>query len=72
MESFIKMIEESISLKNEQLKITPETKLIDNLGMTSLDMMIVLFEIEHRYNKKIPLEDLRRVKTVKDLFLLIK
>lgn len=70
MEDFIKLLEDSISLKDEQLKITPEMELINDVGMTSLDMMVVVLEIEHKYNKKVPLEMLMEVKTVTDLYML--
>jgi len=70
MEDFIKLLEDSISLKDEQLKITPEMELINDVGMTSLDMMVVVLEIERKYNKKLPLEKLMEVKTVTDLYAL--
>lgn len=70
MEDFIKLLEDSISLKDEQFKITPEMELINDVGMTSLDMMVVVLEIEHKYNKKLPLEKLMEVKTVTDLYML--
>ncbi len=70
MEDFIKLLEDSISLKDEQLKITPEMELINDVGMTSLDMMVVVLEIERKYNKKLPLEKLMEVKTVTDLYIL--
>lgn len=70
MEDFIKLLEDSISLKDEQLKITPEMELINDVGMTSLDMMVVVLEIERKYNKKLPLEMLMEVKTVTDLYML--
>ena len=72
MEDFIKLLEDSISLKDEQLKITPEMDLINDVGMTSLDMMVVVLAIERKYNKKLPLEKLMEVKTVTDFYLLIK
>lgn len=72
MEDFIKLLEDSISLKDEQLKITPEMELINDVGMTSLDMMVVVLAIERKYNKKLPLEKLMEVKTVTDFYLLIK
>ncbi len=70
MEDFIKLLEDSISLKDVQLKITPEMELISDVGMTSLDMMVVVLEIERKYNKKLPLEKLMEVKTVTDLYSL--
>ena len=45
-------------------------ELINDVGMTSLDMMVVVLEIERKYNKKLPLEKLMEVKTVTDLYAL--
>ena len=70
MDDFIKLLEDSISLKDELLKITPDMELINDVGMTSLDMMVVVLEIERKYNKKLPLEKLMEVKTVTDLYAL--
>ena len=72
MEEFIKMIKGSISLNDEELVITPEMELINDIGMTSLDMMVVVLEIERKYNIKIPLEKLVKVKTVSNLYSLVK
>lgn len=68
MNDFIKLIEESITLKDENLKITPESELINDIGMTSLDMMVVVMKIERTYNKKLRFEKLMNVKTVADLY----
>ena len=70
MEDFIKLLEDSITLKDEQLKIIPEMDLINDVGMTSLDMMVVVLEIERKYNKKLPIKKLIEVKTVIDLYTL--
>ena len=70
MENFIRLLEDSISMKDERPKITPDMELIKDVGMTSLDMMIVILEIERTYNKKLPLEKLMKVKTVTDLYAL--
>lgn len=72
MEEFIKLLENSISLKDKQLVITPEMELISDIGMTSLDMMVVVIEIENKYNTKLPLKELINVKTVMDLYSLIR
>lgn len=68
MEDFIDLLEDSIALKDDQLKITPDMDLINDVGMTSLDMMVVIVKIERKYDKKLPLEKLIEVKTVTDLY----
>lgn len=70
MDEFIKLIENSISLKDEQMIITPEMELVGDIRMTSLDMMVVVLGIENKYNIKLSLEELINVKTVTDLYLL--
>lgn len=70
MKEFIKMLEDSISLKDDKITITPEMDLVSDIGMTSLDMMVVIFEIEHRYNRTLPFEKLVGIKTVMDLYTL--
>lgn len=70
MEDFIKL-EESISLKDEQLIITPTMELSNDIGMTSLDMMVVVMAIERKYEKKLTIESLMKVKTVSDLYSLV-
>lgn len=56
----------------EQIVIEPEMELVNDIGLTSLDMMVVVCELERRYNKKIGIEKLKNVKTVNDLFLLVQ
>lgn len=39
------------SIKNyDQVEIVPETRLIDNLGFTSLDVMNLVLALERRFN----------------------
>ena len=70
MEEFIQLIENAISIKKEQITITPEMELVRDIGMTSLDMMVIVLEIERRYQKKLPFEKLAAAKTVMDLYRL--
>ena len=71
MEDFIKLIEESITLKDEQLVITPEMEISKDIGMTSLDIMVVVLAIERKYEKHLTIESLMKVKTVADLYSLV-
>ena len=56
MDEFIKLIEESITLKDENLVITPDMELTADVGITSLDMMIVVLAIERKYNKNLTMQ----------------
>lgn len=71
MDEFIKLIEESITLKDENLVITPDMELTADVGITSLDMMIVVLAIERKYNKNLTMENLMKAKTVADLYALV-
>lgn len=70
MEEFIELLKTSITLKDEHLTITPDMELINDIGMTSLDMMVAILTIERRYDRKLPLEKIAEVKTVTDLYRL--
>lgn len=72
MEEFIKIIGKSILSIEGRIVIEPEMELINDIGLTSLDMMVIVCELERRYNKKIGIEKLMNVKTVNDLFLLVQ
>jgi len=50
--------------------ITQDTPLID-LGLSSLDMMIILCELEHAYGTDIRLDTLRGIRTVGQLYAAI-
>jgi acyl carrier protein len=71
VEDFIKLINESITLKDEQLVITPEMEISKDIGMTSLDIMVVVLAIERKYEKHLTIESLMKVKTVADLYSLV-
>ena len=70
MDSFIVFLKEIITLKDEQMEIKPEMELVGDIGITSLDMMVIVLEIERKYNKNLPFEKLLNVKTVIDLYML--
>ena len=38
------------------------------LGLTSLEMMIIICKIERQFNKNITIEDIKGISTVEDLF----
>ena len=46
--------------------ITPETKL-ESLGLTSLDVITVLFDLEEAFDIEIPNEEIPSITTVKDI-----
>jgi acyl carrier protein len=58
------IIAETMSCKAED--ITPDTKLED-LGLTSLDTITVLFDLEEAFDVEIPNEVIPSIVTVKDI-----
>ena len=59
-----KVIAEVLSLDED--KITMESKIVDDLGAESLDLVTMLMEFEDEFNNKIPDQDAERLLTVKD------
>lgn len=47
--------------------ISPETSLVDDLGMDSLDAMEAVFQFEEQYGVEIDDEDMRQFRKVKDV-----
>lgn len=56
----------------ETCAVTAETNLINDLNVTSLQMMCIVFELESKFNVTLKSEDLIRIKTVNDVFELCK
>lgn len=54
-------------LKVEEEKITPEAKLVQDLGLDSLDSIELLLTLEEQYNVRIPDEIYRNFVTVGDV-----
>ncbi len=52
----------------DRLNITPDSCLVDDLRITSLEMMFIIYEIEQNYDVKVNVETLNDVKTVRNLF----
>ena len=59
------MILEYIDVKKES--ITPDTKFIQDLEMSSLDIMTMIGELEEKLDIEIPVEDLSDIFTIQDL-----
>lgn len=72
MDDFLDLLNRSLDRsKKKNLQITPDMDIIHDLGMTSLDMMILLFEIEHTYHVSLQTDKLKGIRTVSDLYNLI-
>ena len=52
--------------KKEESELTLETKIIDDLGAESLDIITLLMEFEDTFERKIPDEDVEELVTIGD------
>jgi acyl carrier protein len=49
-------------------KITPETRLAEDLGLDSFGAVELMFELEEAFALKIPDSDIEQVRKVKDIY----
>lgn len=52
--------------KKDESELTLETKIIDDLGAESLDIITLLMEFEDTFDRKIPDEDVEKLVTIGD------
>ncbi len=52
--------------KKEEGELTLETKIIDDLGAESLDIITLLMEFEDTFERKIPDDDVEKLVTIGD------
>lgn len=52
--------------KTDESELTLETKIIDDLGAESLDIITLLMEFEDTFDRKIPDEDVEKLVTIGD------
>jgi acyl carrier protein len=52
--------------KKEESELTLETRIIDDLGAESLDIITLLMEFEDTFDRKIPDEDVEKLVTIDD------
>jgi acyl carrier protein len=57
----------SVSAKSKQSVITPESLLLEELALDSLDLVRVVMLIEDRYHVAIDLDEIPKMKRVDDL-----
>ncbi len=53
-------------------KIVPEARLIEDLGLDSLDAVELAIAVERRFNIDVPEEALTKLKTVADMVTLVE
>lgn len=65
MEQMIEILSQYTELSKD--KIQPESRIIEDLGLTSLDVMDLIGELEDQYGLEISDEDIRAISTVQDI-----
>ncbi len=60
------------TLKTEGKEITMESRLIDDLGGDSLDMLELIMALEERFGIEVPDEDAETINTVRDVVDYVK
>ena len=63
------MLAEALNLSPE--KVTPDAKIVDDLGADSLDTVELLMAFEEEFGISIPDEEAMKMKTIKDIVDLI-
>jgi acyl carrier protein len=52
--------------KKDESELTLETRIVDDLGAESLDIITLLMEFEDTFDRKIPDEDVEKLVTIDD------
>ncbi len=60
------------TLKTEGREISLESRLIEDLGGDSLDMLELIMSLEERFGIEVPDEDAEYIKTVRDVLEYVK
>ena len=69
LEKIQEMLAEALNLPLE--KVTPDAKIVDDLGADSLDVVELLSQLEDEYGIIIPDEDVEKLVTVSDVAMQI-
>ncbi len=70
LEKIQAMLAEALNLPLE--KVTPDAKIVDDLGADSLDVVELLSHLEDEYGVMIPDEDVEKLVTVADVVTAIE
>ncbi len=66
----VDVIVEQLGVDRE--KVTPDAKLIDDLGADSLDTVELVMTLEERFSVEVPDEDAEKLRTVSEVVAYIK
>lgn len=67
-EELIEKVKNVIQVSTEtDLEISEETALYEDMGLASIEVYVLLSDLEEAFNIAIPAAELRKVRTVRDL-----
>lgn len=66
-ESVVRLVQGYCDAHNKRLEVSESTDLLDEVGLTSLDVMELVEAIEDEFDIALPINDLADVRSVKDL-----
>jgi len=63
----LRLAQDYCDTHNKSLRVSESTDLIDEIGLTSLDVMELIESLEDEFDIALPINDLAEVRTVGDL-----
>ena len=66
-EDILKKVIELFSTMTEAEEITPDSELIDDLGISSMDVLFLISSMEEEFKIKVPESAIRKMVTVEDV-----
>lgn len=66
-EDILKSVIELFSTMTEAEEITPDSELIDDLGISSMDVLFLISSMEEEFKIKVPESAIRKMVTVDDV-----
>lgn len=66
-EDILKKVIELFSTMSDAEEITPDSELIDDLGISSMDVLFLISSMEEEFKIKVPESAIRKMVTVEDV-----
>lgn len=66
-EDVLKKVIELFSTMSDAEQITPDSELIDDLGISSMDVLFLISSMEEEFKIKVPESAIRKMVTVEDV-----
>ena len=63
----MRLVQDYCDAHNKRLHVSESTDLLDEVGLTSLDVMELIEALEDEFDIALPINDLAEVKSVEDL-----